>query len=59
TRLGSTPPTCHSKCNRCRPCSPMQVPPPASAAIAEEGGRYSNYKPLAWKCFCRHQFYNP
>nr|DAD41090.1 TPA_asm: hypothetical protein HUJ06_015413 [Nelumbo nucifera] len=26
TRLGSTPPTCHNKCNECHPCIAVQVP---------------------------------
>ncbi|KAL9253143.1 EPIDERMAL PATTERNING FACTOR-like protein [Drosera capensis] len=26
TRLGSTPPTCHNKCNQCHPCWAVQVP---------------------------------
>ncbi|CAM9004201.1 unnamed protein product [Rhodiola kirilowii] len=26
TRLGSTPPSCHSKCNGCHPCFAVQVP---------------------------------
>ncbi|KAL3527629.1 hypothetical protein ACH5RR_012285 [Cinchona calisaya] len=26
TRLGSTPPSCHNKCNNCHPCMAVQVP---------------------------------
>nr|DAD21989.1 TPA_asm: hypothetical protein HUJ06_023452 [Nelumbo nucifera] len=26
TRLGSTPPSCHNKCNECHPCIAVQVP---------------------------------
>lgn len=26
TRLGSTPPSCHNKCNGCHPCMAVQVP---------------------------------
>ncbi|XP_043722198.1 EPIDERMAL PATTERNING FACTOR-like protein 1 isoform X2 [Telopea speciosissima] len=26
TRLGSTPPSCHNKCNECHPCTAVQVP---------------------------------
>nr|KAJ0204211.1 hypothetical protein LSAT_V11C500241020 [Lactuca sativa] len=71
TRLGSTPPSCHNKCNLCHPCMAVQVPtmpghnrvkpvdyydqPPASSS----GNRYSNYKPLGWKCRCNGQLYNP
>ncbi|KAL6518567.1 hypothetical protein OROGR_019069 [Orobanche gracilis] len=25
-RLGSTPPSCHNKCNQCHPCMAVQVP---------------------------------
>ncbi|KAI3691188.1 hypothetical protein L2E82_49407 [Cichorium intybus] len=71
TRLGSTPPSCHNKCNLCHPCMAVQVPtipghnrvkpvdyydqPPATSS----GNRYSNYKPLGWKCRCGGQLYNP
>ncbi|XP_024973490.1 EPIDERMAL PATTERNING FACTOR-like protein 1 isoform X2 [Cynara cardunculus var. scolymus] len=75
TRLGSTPPSCHNKCNLCHPCMAVQVPtvpgvrPPGTAAAMEYydrqptpsslGNRYSNYKPLGWKCRCGGHFYNP
>ncbi|XP_060970280.1 EPIDERMAL PATTERNING FACTOR-like protein 1 isoform X2 [Cannabis sativa] len=26
SRLGSTPPSCHNKCNTCHPCMAVQVP---------------------------------
>ncbi|KAI4982124.1 hypothetical protein ZWY2020_022616 [Hordeum vulgare] len=25
SRLGSTPPSCHNRCNACNPCKPVQV----------------------------------
>ncbi|VAI49662.1 unnamed protein product [Triticum turgidum subsp. durum] len=25
SRLGSTPPSCHNRCNTCNPCKPVQV----------------------------------
>ncbi|XP_022774108.1 EPIDERMAL PATTERNING FACTOR-like protein 1 [Durio zibethinus] len=65
TRLGSTPPSCHNKCNGCHPCMAVQVPtlpshhrfqPGLSKAITNQ---YSNYKPLGWKCRCSDHFYNP
>ncbi|KAI4330182.1 hypothetical protein MLD38_028485 [Melastoma candidum] len=105
TRLGSTPPSCHNKCNGCHPCMAVQVPSvPSRKGAAEHGddvvaaveeqtssssgsahgagmtrskkkrlvpdsleyfdptpsaGRYSNYKPLGWKCRCGNHFYNP
>ncbi|XP_073119978.1 EPIDERMAL PATTERNING FACTOR-like protein 1 [Henckelia pumila] len=82
TRLGSTPPSCHNKCNQCHPCMAVQMPTvpnhngiqPAAAAAqsrplyyfesspgasSSAGNRYSNYKPLGWKCRCDGHFYNP
>ncbi|KAL0449231.1 UNVERIFIED_CONTAM: EPIDERMAL PATTERNING FACTOR-like protein 1 [Sesamum latifolium] len=73
TRLGSTPPSCHNKCNECHPCMAVQVPtlpshnrvPPQERPVDYEAGpssagnRYSNYKPLGWKCRCGGHFYNP
>ncbi|KHN31386.1 EPIDERMAL PATTERNING FACTOR-like protein 1 [Glycine soja] len=72
-RLGSMPPTCHNKCNRCHPCMAVQVPAspshervhPGLAPTAAmevfflQGNRYSNYKPLSWKCHCGDHFFNP
>ncbi|WRX08875.1 hypothetical protein QQP08_001362, partial [Theobroma cacao] len=75
TRLGSTPPSCHNKCNGCHPCMAVQVPtlpsherfqPGLSKGITNSmqfldpsGNQYSNYKPLGWKCRCGKNFYNP
>ncbi|KAJ0233945.1 EPIDERMAL PATTERNING FACTOR-like protein 1 [Hirschfeldia incana] len=73
-RLGSRPPTCHSRCNGCHPCMPTQVPslPGRSRVEPFTGsfvrppsslttvlGQYSNYKPMDWKCHCNGHFYNP
>ncbi|XP_038720933.1 EPIDERMAL PATTERNING FACTOR-like protein 1 [Tripterygium wilfordii] len=71
-RLGSTPPSCHNKCNQCHPCMAVQLPTlPSPTGFNQDpvisyggdgdggGGRYSNYKPLGWKCSCRDHFYNP
>ncbi|XP_057431159.1 EPIDERMAL PATTERNING FACTOR-like protein 1 [Lotus japonicus] len=74
-RLGSMPPTCHNKCNQCHPCMAVQVPNlpshdrvvgPGVPRIASMEGlflqannRYSNYKPLSWKCHCGGHFFNP
>lgn len=30
SRLGSTPPSCHNKCNQCHPCMAVQVTTPPS-----------------------------
>nr|GLL19065.1 hypothetical protein DM860_004741 [Ipomoea trifida] len=73
TRLGSTPPSCHNKCNQCHPCMAVQVPTLPSHSGGGGGARdkpvdyfdlpgsnrYSNYKPLGWKCRCGDHFYNP
>lgn len=34
TRLGSTPPSCHNKCNQCHPCMAVQVP-----SLTSQNGR--------------------
>ncbi|KAL0543249.1 hypothetical protein IC582_018339 [Cucumis melo] len=74
TRLGSTPPSCHNKCNECHPCMAVQVPSmpgrasrlDSSSALpmrffdsSSQGNRYSFYKPLGWKCRCGNHFFNP
>ncbi|CAI0422308.1 unnamed protein product, partial [Linum tenue] len=78
SRLGSTPPSCHNKCNSCHPCMAVQVPTVPSHAGVQPGpssrigttesfdpyynppgNRYSNYKPLGWKCRCGDHLYNP
>ncbi|KAA8530830.1 hypothetical protein F0562_005546 [Nyssa sinensis] len=78
TRLGSTPPSCHNKCNQCHPCMAVQVPTlPShnrvqpgltrsipmdyfdSSSPSSAGNKYSNYKPLGWKCRCDDHFFNP
>ncbi|KAK9011972.1 hypothetical protein V6N11_040043 [Hibiscus sabdariffa] len=72
TRLGSTPPSCHNKCNGSHPCMAVQVPSPLQPADSSKAmtnsmelfdtsiaNQFSNYKPLGWKCRCGDQFYNP
>ncbi|XP_062149352.1 EPIDERMAL PATTERNING FACTOR-like protein 1 [Alnus glutinosa] len=74
SRLGSTPPSCHNKCNECHPCMAVQVPTmpsqPGLSRLAQtapteffdqspRGNRYSNYKPLGWKCRCQDRLFNP
>ncbi|XP_061336552.1 EPIDERMAL PATTERNING FACTOR-like protein 1 [Gastrolobium bilobum] len=68
-RLGSIPPRCHNKCNQCHPCMAVQVPDLPSHERVQpdlamesfflQGNRYSNYKPLSWKCHCGGHFFNP
>uniref|UniRef100_A0A0E0K5F0 Epidermal patterning factor-like protein n=1 Tax=Oryza punctata TaxID=4537 RepID=A0A0E0K5F0_ORYPU len=68
SRLGSTPPSCHNRCNACNPCTPVQVAAlpgvslQASAADRVElagFAQYSNYKPLGWKCRCAGRLFDP
>jgi hypothetical protein len=68
--LGSRPPSCHNRCSACNPCTPVQVttvPGPGKSAPRVTGeavvvagfSRYSNYKPLGWKCDCAGRLYDP
>ncbi|XP_062217566.1 EPIDERMAL PATTERNING FACTOR-like protein 1 [Phragmites australis] len=67
SRLGSTPPSCRNRCSACHPCTPVQVTTipgsSRSAHVAEDAvagiSRYSNYKPLGWKCGCAGRLYDP
>jgi hypothetical protein len=71
SRLGSTPPSCHNRCNACNPCKPVQVSTTFPARSTSRGAaddvvdtgaayaQYSNYKPLGWKCRCAGRLYNP
>lgn len=67
SRLGSTPPSCHNRCNACNPCTPVQVATlpgfsrPVRVADDEVAGfaQYSNYKPLGWKCRCAGRLFDP
>ncbi|KAK9063557.1 hypothetical protein SSX86_017427 [Deinandra increscens subsp. villosa] len=75
TRLGSTPPSCHNRCNLCHPCMAVQVPTlpgrnrvkPGEGRVKKRdyydeppsGNMHSNYKPLGWKCRCGGHLYNP
>ncbi|KAM7276029.1 hypothetical protein ACFE04_017895 [Oxalis oulophora] len=74
-RLGSTPPSCHNKCNACHPCMAVQVPttpghddrlqPNDHHQLSSKPSLFydptpsGNYKPLGWKCHCGNHFYNP
>ncbi|KAH0455549.1 hypothetical protein IEQ34_015581 [Dendrobium chrysotoxum] len=65
-RLGSMPPSCHSRCNNCNPCTAVEAPtlpgPTGRVGPADQPAysQYnSNYKPLGWKCGCGGRFYNP
>ncbi|PKA53148.1 Epidermal patterning factor-like protein 1 [Apostasia shenzhenica] len=65
-RLGSTPPSCHNRCNACSPCTAVQVPTvpgPTGRFVQADQPAYSqygsNYKPLGWKCSCDGRLFNP
>uniref|UniRef100_A0A0E0EMH7 Epidermal patterning factor-like protein n=1 Tax=Oryza meridionalis TaxID=40149 RepID=A0A0E0EMH7_9ORYZ len=66
-RLGSSPPSCYSKCYGCSPCVAVQVPtlsaPSVPAAAAADAAplvaTFTNYKPLGWKCQCRDRLFDP
>eukprot|EP00249_Psilotum_nudum_P003797 c17290_g1_i2 orf=54-398(-) len=71
--IGSKPPNCQNKCNTCSPCSAVQIPtspaqgnpptlkthPQYYSSNVQESEKYSNYKPVGWKCKCGKQLYNP
>lgn len=68
-RLGSKPPSCRNKCNSCNPCKAIQVPTLPNhdqvhkvsqrSAPTEESKKYTNYKPIGWKCKCGNRLFNP
>ncbi|KAK4766297.1 hypothetical protein SAY87_007939 [Trapa incisa] len=51
--LGSSPPTCRSKCGRCYPCSPVQVPVQPGLSLPLE------YYPEAWRSHRDLQWSSP
>ncbi|GMY27330.1 EPIDERMAL PATTERNING FACTOR-like protein 4 [Fagus crenata] len=51
--LGSSPPTCRSKCGRCSPCKPVHV------AIHPGMTTPLEYYPEAWRCQCGNKLYMP
>ncbi|KAB1208372.1 EPIDERMAL PATTERNING FACTOR-like protein 4 [Morella rubra] len=53
TMRGSFPAKCHSKCNQCRPCMPVEV---SVRAMALEN---NEYYPQVWKCMCRDNLFSP
>ncbi|KAE9616251.1 hypothetical protein Lal_00017605 [Lupinus albus] len=53
-RVGSLPVTCHSKCNECRPCVPVEVSI-RTMELEEE----NQYYPIAWRCMCHSNIFSP
>ncbi|KAF2294442.1 hypothetical protein GH714_011441 [Hevea brasiliensis] len=50
---GSFPAKCHSKCNQCKPCKPVQVSVPAMEL------KENDYYPQVWKCICGEDIFSP
>ncbi|XP_057443934.1 EPIDERMAL PATTERNING FACTOR-like protein 5 [Lotus japonicus] len=54
-RQGSFPATiCHSKCNQCRPCVPVEVSIRTTMVVEE-----NQYYPIAWRCMCHTNIFSP
>ncbi|XP_073272366.1 EPIDERMAL PATTERNING FACTOR-like protein 5 [Primulina huaijiensis] len=51
--LGSSPPTCRSKCGWCSPCKPVHLP------IHPGLFRPLEYYPEAWRCKCGNKLFMP
>ncbi|KZV06810.1 EPIDERMAL PATTERNING FACTOR-like protein 4-like [Dorcoceras hygrometricum] len=51
--LGSSPPTCRSKCGWCTPCKPVHVPVHPGLFTPLE------YYPEAWRCNCGNKLFMP
>ncbi|KAF9607908.1 hypothetical protein IFM89_003722 [Coptis chinensis] len=73
-RLGSRPPSCYNRCSECHPCMAVQVPTtpiqPGNGPLvplnkhdkflsSTTSKKYTNYKPLGWKCRCGNHLFNP
>ncbi|XP_047179008.1 EPIDERMAL PATTERNING FACTOR-like protein 1 [Vigna umbellata] len=68
--IGSSPPTCISRCNNCTPCKPILVPlpppvPQQTHSTFEQPHtafqRPDDFGPetVIWKCTCGGKLYNP
>ncbi|KAL0414484.1 UNVERIFIED_CONTAM: EPIDERMAL PATTERNING FACTOR-like protein 4 [Sesamum radiatum] len=51
--LGSSPPSCRSKCGMCAPCRPVHVPIQPGMSMPLE------YYPEAWRCECGNKLFMP
>ncbi|KAM3326607.1 EPIDERMAL PATTERNING FACTOR-like protein 4 [Capsicum baccatum] len=51
--LGSSPPTCRSKCGRCTPCKPVRISIQPGFSFTLE------YYPEAWRCKCGNNLFMP
>ncbi|XP_009375978.2 EPIDERMAL PATTERNING FACTOR-like protein 5 [Pyrus x bretschneideri] len=52
-RLGSSPPSCRSKCGSCSPCKAVHVAIQPGVSIPLE------YYPEAWRCKCGNHLFMP
>ncbi|KAF6141189.1 hypothetical protein GIB67_018279 [Kingdonia uniflora] len=52
-RLGSSPPSCRSKCGRCWPCRAVRVAIQPGRSVPLE------YYPEAWRCKCGNKLFMP
>ncbi|WRX15594.1 hypothetical protein QQP08_008081 [Theobroma cacao] len=52
-RPGSLPLACHSKCNQCKPCMPVEV------SIRAAEFQEHEYYPQVWQCICQENIYPP
>ncbi|QCD88225.1 hypothetical protein DEO72_LG3g2773 [Vigna unguiculata] len=61
--IGSTPPSCNSRCENCTPCTPILVPksPPAHPLTHSASDPHVDLDPEAavWKCTCGGKLYDP
>ncbi|KAK4405756.1 UNVERIFIED_CONTAM: EPIDERMAL PATTERNING FACTOR-like protein 5 [Sesamum radiatum] len=51
--LGSSPPSCRSKCGMCEPCRAVHVPIQPGMSMPLE------YYPEAWRCKCGNKLFMP
>ncbi|XP_024357242.1 uncharacterized protein [Physcomitrium patens] len=53
--VGSSPPTCRSKCGRCTPCKAVHVAIGSPHGVISE----TEYYPEVWRCQCGNRYYMP
>ncbi|KAG0555223.1 hypothetical protein M758_12G155400 [Ceratodon purpureus] len=53
--VGSSPPTCRSKCGTCTPCKPVHVAIGSPHGVISE----TEYYPEVWRCQCGNRYYMP
>ncbi|WVZ02074.1 hypothetical protein V8G54_022880 [Vigna mungo] len=56
--IGSTPPSCLFKCEKCTPCKPIVVPLPP-VQMQSNTVFHTEPKEEVWKCTCGGKLYNP